>query len=190
MNWISSKSKKTVFSNYQSISSDSIFSADYYRNHGYKDVVPSPSDKPEDPEPDLEKVKESILTYPFVYETGDTLYLKNNESKYVLLDFWYASCEPCLKGLPIINSLSNSFPEEKLRVIGINCFDEKSKSFVSSKLRAKGINMELLFGNRSLIDDVNMRAFPTYILLKDNQTLSLLNGDANDVVETIHQLLK
>lgn len=178
------------FYNYQTQLPDTIFTPSYYVDHGY--ALQLRNNEPEGDQPeqhDLIKMKDILLNYPFLTETGDILYLNENQSTYLLIDFWYASCEPCLKGLPKINSLAQSYPPSKLRVIGINCFDEKNKTYVSSRLKAKGINMELLFGKRSLVDDLSIHGFPSYILIKENQLLEFINGDANDVIYSIHTLM-
>jgi len=178
------------FSNYKRNLSDTEFSPEYYKNQGYKEQLAHPYGESTEAQPDLNKIKEVVLTYPFVSDKGDTTYLNKNKSSYLLLDFWYGSCEPCLKGLPIINELSASLAASKLRVIGINCFDKENKDYLSSKLRAKGINMELLFGSRSLVDDLNMRAFPTYLLINQNGEMQFLEGGAKHVSKMITDLFK
>ena len=183
--------QKINFFDYQTTFSDTVFSPEYYEKRGYLwKVRPENIEEVEDSPPDLDQNKKILFDYPFLSEKGDTIHLSKNDDSYLLLDFWFSSCEPCLKGLPKINSLANNFPSSRLQVVGINCFDLASYPYISSKLRAKGIKIELLYGQRKLVDSLKMNSFPTYLLISPNGKMQYLHGGAEDVIETINDLMK
>ena len=46
------------------------------------------------------------------------------EGKYLLVDFWASWCVPCRKVLPYVKEMVKRFPEDKLNVLSIGCFDK------------------------------------------------------------------
>jgi len=171
---------------------NNIFSPEYYKNNGYSyKLLPVEKEEEEEINPiDVIKSRDLLFHYPFLNEKGDTILFDKNFAGYVLLDFWYAGCAPCLKGLPVVNTLLEKYPESTLKVVGINGFDLKNKAFVSAKLRDKGIKMELLFAEWKLIRDLKVNAFPAYMLITPDGKLEYLPGGAEDAIMTINSLLK
>ena len=46
-------------------------------------------------------------------------------SKILVLDLWYFRCYPCIKAIPQLNNLNARFPDNLVRVIGVNIIDDK-----------------------------------------------------------------
>ncbi len=131
---------------------------------------------------------ELLLHYPFITAEGDTIALANYTAGYIVLDFWYSSCEPCLKALPVINQLAEDYATADLRVIGINGFNMHIRASLTSKLRAKNITIPLLYGSQDLIQTLGIRAFPTYILITPDRQVQIIPGSAHDVRKIVQKI--
>lgn len=171
--------------------SDSVFSIDYYRQEGYEYKFIEPASPIEEEKLNLTHAQlQLLMNYPFISAQQDTVHIANLDAQYILLDFWYASCAPCLKALPELNSLSITYPDSILTVIGINCFDKKTRQNVTAKLMAKDIRFPLLFGDRELIDTLGISAFPAYFLMTRDHNIEYISGDVGDVKKILQQHLE
>ncbi len=170
---------------------DSVFSIDYYKNEGYEykfvEAVPA---REEEKLNLTHSQLELLMNYPFISAQEDSVHIADLKAQYILLDFWYASCAPCLKALPELNTLSKTYPDSTLSVIGINCFDKKTRQNVTEKLRAKDIRIPLFFGDRGLIDSLGISAFPAYFLMTPDRKIEYIDGGVADVKKILQQHLE
>ena len=51
---------------------------------------------------------------------------ESEKEKIYLLDFWYTSCLPCLKMIPILNKLFDEF-KDNIEIIGVNPLESDYK---------------------------------------------------------------
>lgn len=162
---------------------DTAFSVDHYLSIGYTLVHNEEPESSALAETDTVSAEgaELLLHYPFVTEAGDTTFLHTYKAGYILLDFWFSSCMPCLQALPLVNQMAEVHAKDDLLVIGINCFDKGIRSNVAAKLRAKNITIPLLFGDRDLVRALGITAFPTYLLITPERKLEFIAGGAEEV---------
>ena len=167
---------------------DTALSIEHYLSLGY--TIHSNAETP-----DEEEIKtlspESIdflLRYPLVKETGDTFSIASSKAGYIVLDFWYASCAPCLQALPEINQLGQDYADEGLAVMGVNCIDKGIRATLSTKLRQKNITIPLLFGGRDLLQSLKMNAFPTYMIITPDWRVEILQGGVEEVKSVVGDL--
>ena len=162
---------------------DSAFLPGYCMSKGYElKTFEAATTESEEAEFTLDEIKEALLlSYPFITGVGDTIHLIDVQNKYVLLDFWFASCLPCLQAMPHVNQLSERYRVNGLQVFGVNCFDSDIRSSLTAKLKAKGITMPFLFGERELVNSLGMKAFPTYIFITPDKDFRIISGSADDI---------
>ena len=166
------------------------FSLDEYLAKGYEFIV-SVRDSPDKPpvertlSPDQQNM---ILNFPFLLPDGDTVVIRNSPADYILLDFWYASCLPCLMAMPEVNALAKEYADAGLQVFGINCFDMGIKENLSVKMKDKNIQIPLLFGARDLIRSLGISSFPTYCLITPDREIEYINDGVEGVRHTMESI--
>jgi len=52
--------------------------------------------------------------------SGKMISLYNIKSRYILIDFWFSTCKPCIDGFPELIELYNKTSREDLTIIGIS----------------------------------------------------------------------
>jgi len=58
----------------------------------------------------------------------DSITLKDYNGKYVILDFWFKDCFPCIKAIASLNKLRIKYPTKDLVILGLNPVDNKEKN--------------------------------------------------------------
>lgn len=168
----------------------SAFSIDKYLSAGYELIISKHDTSVKNPvEYTISSDKQNLLfNYPFISPEEDTIMIQNRTAKYIILDFWYASCLPCLKALPELNHLAQSYPDAELEILGINCFDKGIKDNLANKMKEKNIEIPLLFGSQDLIKALEISSFPTYYLITPDGKLELIKGGIEGVKQTIDKI--
>jgi thiol-disulfide isomerase/thioredoxin len=95
--------------------------------------------------------------------------------KLVLLDFWKTNCPPCLQEIPTLKMLGDQFGPQGLQLVGIAYEDSgnlvNKANAVTAVTQRWGMNYQVLLGAGNscpLKRDMDVRAFPTLILLDEN----------------------
>lgn len=120
---------------------------------------------------------------------GDsTLKLEDYKGKWVLLDFWFMGCKPCLMLMPEIEELYAQYHKKGLEILGINIdsHDEKLQEFVKNK---KIPYPTLNSHDRTASDLYNVIGYPTLILINPEQEV-VVNGRIYEVKKYLEEKLK
>jgi len=170
---------------------DSIFSPGYYMSLGYTPrYFNNDQAKQEDIFSISNENQKLLLDFPFVSDIGDTTIIRALQGKYILMDFWYSSCLPCLKSMPMLDTLAEKYANSGLLVLGINCIDTDNFSFIDAKLRQKKINFPLLFGPNKILQSLKINTFPTCLLLLPNGNVEYVNGNVFDVEKRLERIFE
>ena len=171
---------------------DTAFSIDHYLSLGYTihQNVESDSHEPGEIITFSAEKQESLLYYPFVTASGDTTSLMASDARYILLDFWYASCVPCLQAMPEVHALAATYAKEGFQVIGINCFDIGISDNVTKHLWEKNITMPTYFGSRELVQELGINSFPSYLLILPDRRVEYIDGSVEDVKHVLKGIFR
>jgi thiol-disulfide isomerase/thioredoxin len=86
--------------------------------------------------------------------------------KLTLLDFWTTWCKPCNKSIPELNKIYESYRDQGVQIIGINCDGPRSVAKVAPFSRALDIQYPVLIDiNSELMNSLNLANFPTLIMV-------------------------
>ena len=66
-------------------------------------------------------------------------------STLTLVNFWATWCEPCKDEMPFLQKLSEQYPENRLRIVGINV-DPKENPSIAGFLEENGIRYQVILG--------------------------------------------
>ncbi len=75
-------------------------------------------EKPVDDTKALMKINDSLFLLKDSVITGFS-------NKYILFDYWYLSCSPCIQMMPFVNKLHVEIDTSKVLIIGVNTIDDE-----------------------------------------------------------------
>jgi peroxiredoxin len=114
-------------------------------------------------------VGDSIPNFKLLYPTNDSLPLFGQSSyRYLLLDFWYLGCGPCIAAMPSINHIYQTYSSRGIGVVGIS-FKERDPEKARKFANKYGYTYPLLFGERSQEEQLKIYSYPTFAII-DCQT--------------------
>lgn len=110
---------------------------------------------------DFSSVSGNVLT------TKESFRIKDVRSKYIILDFWYSSCYPCIKSIPAVNEIHNAYKDKGVTVFGINPVDDlvKNKARLDKFLQNNPMGYESVMVDAAVGTSVCTDGYPTFIIL-------------------------
>jgi len=121
---------------------------------------------------------------------GNKLYLEDHKGKIVVISFWASWCTPCLKELPILESIQNKVGTDKIKVIAIN-FKEGRKKYRFIKKKLSSLNLTLTHDKRGSIGKkFGVESIPNLFIIGKNGKLIFHNvGYGDDSLDKIVDVL-
>jgi len=109
---------------------------------------------------------------------GNSVQLKDIKSNYVLLDFWFSRCGPCVASFPEIKALYGKTKRNKLAVIGISS-DTKSDNelWLETISKYDMVWMNLNDPKSKLVKSLAVGNYPTRVLLDKDRKIIMLDTD-------------
>ena len=89
------------------------------------------------------------------------------EANYVILDFWYAACYPCIKSIPHINQVHAALKDKDVAVYGVNPIDksEKDAARLEKFMRNNAMDYPTIMPDADILDVLNVPGYPTFLVL-------------------------
>jgi thiol-disulfide isomerase/thioredoxin len=117
-----------------------------------------------------EGISEGLYLPRFTARTVDNhvFDLAQGQGKYILLDFWGTWCGPCIAAFPKLRELQARFQHANFMVVGIaydESLDTVKRFLVQNPLAWPTIYQEQRARENNLVEQLQVRAFPTTILL-------------------------
>ena len=165
---------------------DSVIYTYSYYNLPFKDVkqevnhfIPLGGEKPAMPKTTL---NDSITVFPDYHLPDTSGKIKEINSRYVLVDFWYKTCEPCLANMKQLDKLK--FKDVEIVTINIrDTVDNDIKQIVSKH------NYTFLFKGQGLNKQLRLYAYPTMILYDEHRKI-LYKHTGFGNIEELSEVLK
>jgi len=109
------------------------------------------------------KEGEAIPDFQFNLFNKPVSKLSDYKGQYILLDFWFSGCTPCIKAIPKLNAFDNK--NENLTIIGVDPVDTEERFLKAIDKFSIKYAQTLVDGNSELPSYFNVSGYPTYILI-------------------------
>lgn len=125
---------------------------------------------------------------------GKEYKLADFKGKVVLLDFWATWCGPCVKAMPSIQKISETFKDKAVAVIGVNTWERKATAGPEF-IKKKGYTYLNLLKGDDLAKAYGISGIPTLILIdKEGKILHTAvgfgPGEEEELTKLINEKLK
>lgn len=145
------------------------------------------------------KVNAQGSAYDFTLKDTDnrSVSLSEISGKYLtVIDFWATWCQPCIRSLPKLEELSETYKEHGVGFIGISVDGPRNLSKVKPFARSMGIAYPVLLDpNGELMGELNVTAVPTLLILDSHYRILNMHegfsaGDEVTIQEEIERYLR
>ena len=160
---------ETIFTSYAALpdtaSFTSFFNPDAYVAAGYVDYDTYKKNQ-DSGKAELEEKKVDVFPPFQLPDTdGQTFHSDSLNKGLILVDFWYRSCYPCLKAMPVLESLHQKYKDKGLVVLGINSFDTSAVE-IRTFMKARQANYTALLDiDKRLTHELRITGFPRVFLI-------------------------
>jgi len=102
-----------------------------------------------------------------IFKENDSITLQDYNGKYVILDFWYKDCFPCIKAIASLNELRTKYSAKDLVILGLNPFDnkEKNKKKLNDFIEINKMSYPTIFVDHKVTKEYKVRAYPTFYII-------------------------
>ncbi len=110
--------------------------------------------------------------YGHIYQTNDTFLLSKENAQLYVIDFWYQTCQPCMRAIPYLVDLYNKYKDKGLLVIGVNSVDNipSRYGYLKKFIEFKKIDYPIIMTQRKVDMSYKVPGYPTlYVLDKDHK---------------------
>jgi len=96
---------------------------------------------------------------------GNLVELSSLKDNVVVLNFWFVACKPCIKELPLLNSLVDKFLGKPVKFIAIT-FDDQAT--VEKFLKKHEFSYQIVPAASDVIQSYGINIFPTHVVIDKN----------------------
>lgn len=115
--------------------------------------------------------------------------------KLTIIDFWASWCKPCIKSMPKLEALRNTYKAHGVELISINADGPRSIAKVRPLVKSLGLKSVVLIDiDKEVMTDVDVYQLPTLLLVDATDNVvyrheGYTEGDEKEVEREIKKLL-
>ncbi len=106
---------------------------------------------------------------------GGTIRRQDLLGKKVLLNFWFADCQPCIDEMPLLNELKAEFAEGEVIFLAVT-FEPEER--VHRFLQQRAFDFMHALNGRGLAKEVGVSFYPSTMILDENGVVQLAESGA------------
>ena len=103
----------------------------------------------------------------------------------IFVNFWFTSCAPCIKEIPVLNELAGKY-EDKAQFVAIT-FNTQEQ--VDKFLETRPINFNHITNQKTALGSFGVRSYPMNMLLDKNGKILYVDGMLNYTLWEVEMLL-
>jgi peroxiredoxin len=109
---------------------------------------------------------------------GNIVQLNNIQSRYILLDFWFSRCGPCIKSFPELQELYSKTNRADFEIVGISVDQPGEKELWRKTINQHGLSwININDAKAGIARKLAIVNYPTKILLDKNRKIVLVDSD-------------
>lgn len=121
--------------------------------------------------------------------------IKYDDEAVYIVNFWASWCSPCMRELPSLNRLTDSFNGKKLKIITINSDYDDQEMHIAKTKKNLGLKFPIISDKKgAYVGKFNIEGLPVTMIFKKDQLIEKINGevdfDSKDFRKKIDQLLE
>jgi thiol-disulfide isomerase/thioredoxin len=119
-----------------------------------------------------------------------TVNLSDYKGEFVLIDFFYKSCYPCILVFPTLQKLHKKYNNKGLNIIGIDPYDTKEKDDIDNFLAKHGVTYTILLGGEDVAKEYHVSGYPTiYLIDKEGKIIFTQVGYGENTADKIEKII-
>ncbi|CAN8142187.1 cytochrome c biogenesis protein CcmG, thiol:disulfide interchange protein DsbE [uncultured Thiomicrorhabdus sp.] len=124
---------------------------------------------------------------------GESLNFSDKRGKVVLLNFWASWCPPCVKEIPSMNRLAESFDSNQFEIVSVNF--KESPQTIRDFLKQVQVDFPVLIDQDGKVSaDYEIFSFPSSFLIDTNGQIrysvnAAIEWDDSEIKQQIQQLI-
>lgn len=132
--------------------------------------------------------------FTLIDAAGKTLTFSEKRGKVVLLNFWASWCPPCVKEIPSMNRLAESFDPEQFEIVSVNF--KESPQTIRDFLKQVQVDFPVLIDQDGKVSaDYEIFSFPSSFLIDAQGQIrysvnAAIEWDNTEIKKVIRQLIK
>lgn len=118
--------------------------------------------------------------------------LRDYKGHLIVLDFFYKECYPCLKALPVLQSLHEKYHDKGLEIIGIDPIPiDMENGAIQHFISKAGITYTILLDDKNVYKDYHVSSYPTlYLIDKKGKIIFATSGFDESMDGKLEYLIK
>lgn len=110
--------------------------------------------------------------------TGKTINLNEINSDYILLDFWFSRCAPCIKSFPELQDLYLKTERKKFEIVGISIDQDSEKELWKNTISKYKLSWLNINDSKSIVaKKFAIVNYPTKILIDKDKKIIIVDTD-------------
>jgi len=129
------------------------------------------------------KVGMLIEDFSLLNNMDKLIKLSDIKSDFILIDFWFSTCIPCIESFPDLKKLYSSYSRSKLEVLGVSVDAQKKKEKWKSVIEKEQLTWINLLDSEFDISykRLSIEIYPTTILLGKNRKIIKINPSMEEL---------